>query len=442
MTRSYRLPQEGVEEDEVRRMLAQARVGDADWRQGRIWSLVYYAGREHTDFLCEVFREFASENGLSPSAFPSLARFQREVIAMLCALLGGDDEVVGAMTSGGTESILLAVKAYRDHARERGRASGRPELIVPSTAHPAFLKAAEYFDILPVVIPVVEDYRADVAATARAINPRTILLVGSAPCFPFGMVDPIEQLGALALQHGIGLHVDACLGAFVLPFLRERAPQPPAFDLSVPGVTSLSADLHKYGYALKGASAILYRSAALRRGQFFAATQWAGGLFASPGMLGTRPGGVIAAGWAAMLRLGEAGYRRLANESMELSQRLQRGIEQIPGLRLVGEPDMTVLAFTSEELDIFAIADRLAVGGWHVDRLNEPPSIHLVVTANHAQAVSPFLQDLARAAADPGVRASPSRARRATLYGVTSTAETADPRLSIIEGMESDLDRS
>jgi sphinganine-1-phosphate aldolase len=441
MTNNYRLPQEGVEEQELRRMLARARGDDADWRGGRLWSLVYYAGRSHTDFLCEVFREYASENGLSPSAFPSLARFQREVVSMLRTLLGGGDEVVGAMTSGGTESILLAVKAYRDQARAQGRTGGRLEMIVPSTAHPAFLKAAQYFDLVPVAIPVASDYRADVAAMARAVTPRTVLLVASAPCFPFGKVDPVEELGALAAERGVGLHVDACVGAFILPFLRERAAQLPAFDLSVPGVTSLSADLHKYGYALKGASAILYRSPGLRRGQFFVDTEWPGGLFGSPGMLGTRPGGVIAAAWAAMLRLGESGYRRLAHESMELAQRLQRGIEQIPGLRIVGEPDMTVFAFTSDELDIFAIADRMTARGWHVDRQNAPPSIHLVVTPNHRGAIAPFLQDLAHAAADPEVRATASRARRATLYGVTSIAEGADPHLSVIRGMEAALDR-
>lgn len=442
MTNDHRqLPASGLEEDAIRGLLAQARAGDADWQRGRIWSLVYYAGSEHTDFLCEVFREYVSENGLSPTAFRSLARFQCEVVAMLRALLQGDAGVAGAMTSGGTESILLAVKAYRDLARERGL-RGTPEMVVPASAHPAFLKAAQYFGVRPVVVPAAADYRADVDATRAAITARTILLVASAPCFPFGKIDPIEALGVIAQAHGIGLHVDACVGAFVLPFLAQRLPQLPAFDFSVPGVTSLSADLHKYGYALKGASAILYRNAGLRRGQFFVDTGWAGGLFGSPGLLGTRPGGIIAAAWAAMLRLGEDGYRRLANETLDLALRLQAGIRAIPGLRIVGEPDMTVFAFTSDELDIFAVADRLATLGWHIDRQNDPPSIHLVVTPNHRQSVEPFLADLAAAAGDPGVRTQGQRARRATLYGVTSTAEGGDPRLSVIEGMEAALDRA
>jgi sphinganine-1-phosphate aldolase len=443
MTNDYReLPPAGLQDDQIRTLLAQARVQDADWRRGRIWSLVYYAGTDHTDFLCDAFRAYVSENGLSPTAFRSLARFQREVLAMLGALLHGGDAVAGAMTSGGTESILLAVKAYRDRARAQGAGPHDLEMVVPSSAHPAFLKAAQYFDLVPVVVPVGADYRADVAATARAITPRTILLVASAPCFPFGTVDPIEALGAIAHSKGVGLHVDACVGAFVLPFLRDRCPQLPRFDFEVPGVTSVSADLHKYGYALKGASAILYRDADLRRGQFFVDTGWAGGLFGSPGMLGTRPGGIIAAAWAAMLRLGESGYRRLAHESMNLARELQRGICDIPGLRIVGAPDMSVFAFTSDQLDVFAIADRLVARGWHVDRQNAPPSIHLVVTPNHRDAVQPFLRDLAEAAADPAVREPPSHRARATLYGVTSTADAADPVRAVIAGMEAALDRA
>ena len=442
MTNNYgRLPDRGLADAQIRELLETARAHDADWRRGRIWSLVYYAGPEHTDFLCEVFRAYASENGLSPAAFPSLARFQREVVAMLRGLLQGDDAVAGAMTSGGTESILLAVKAYRDHARAQGR-SGPLEMVLPDTAHPAFLKAGQYFGVVPVVVPVAADFRADLAATARAIGPRTILLVASAPCFPFGVVDPVEALGALAEQHGVGLHVDACVGALVLPFLRELDPALPRFDFSARGVTSISADLHKYGYALKGASAVLYRSAALRRGQFFVSTGWPGGLFGSPGLLGTRSGGVIAAAWAAMMRLGADGYRRLAHESMALTRRLQLGIASLPGLRVVGAPDMSVFAFTADDRDIFAVADRLAAHGWHVDRQNAPPSIHLVVTPNHRDAVDPFLADLAQTLAEPGVRAAANPARRATLYGVTSTAEGGDPHQSVIQGMEAALDRT
>jgi glutamate/tyrosine decarboxylase-like PLP-dependent enzyme len=438
---SPRLPSSGIDADTLFARLDTARAHDADWRAGRIWSLVYYGGSDHTAFLHEVFRLYSSENGLSTQAFPSLGRFQAEVVSMLSGLLGGDARTAGAMTSGGTESILLAVKAYRDHARATGVA--RPKMIVPASAHPAFMKAAQYFDVESVVIPVGADYRADVARTANAIDERTVLLVASAPCFPYGTVDPITSLAEIAAAHGIGLHVDACVGAFILPFLRDLGHRVPSFDFSVPGVTSLSADLHKYGYALKGASAVLYRSADLRRHQFFVDTAWLGGLFGSPGILGTRNGGIIAAAWAALMRLGEPGYRDLAQRTWALAERIKAGILALPGLRLIGAPDMTVFAFTSETHDIFDIADRLAARGWHVDRQNAPRSIHLVVTPHHEAAAAPFLADLAAAVA---AAAPPDAARAgetAALYGVTSHSTSgADPRAAVIAGLERSLDNA
>jgi glutamate/tyrosine decarboxylase-like PLP-dependent enzyme len=440
-TEEKRLPRTGWDKSEIWRVLADARSGDANWREGRIWSLVYFGGKEHTDFLAEVFRDYVSENGLSPSAFPSLRRFEREVISMLRHLLGGDEHIVGTMTSGGTESILLAVKAYRDQARLTGKGNGTPEMLVPASAHPAFLKAARYFDVTPVVLPVGGDFRADIEATAKAISERTILLVASAPCFPYGTIDPIDRLGALAQTHGVGLHIDACVGGIILPFLRRLGKPVPPFDFAVPGVTSMSVDLHKYGYALKGASAVLYRSPELRRHQFFVETAWLGGLFGSPAMLGTRPGGIIAAAWAAMMAQGELGYMDLAHRTWDLSQRIQRGIAAIPGLRVVGRPDMTLFAFTSDTLDIFAVANRLSERGWYVDRQNEPRSIHLVVTPNHEQAVDPFLRDLAEVADEVAASNPGASSERAMLYGVTTQVTAGDnPSEAIIQGMEESLD--
>ncbi len=436
-----RLPSAGIDADALFARLDEARVRDADWRAGRIWSLVYHAGSEHTAFLHEVFRRYSSENGLSTQAFPSLGRFQAEVVAMLATLLGGDGRTAGAMTSGGTESILLAVKAYRDQARAAGNA--RPKMVVPASAHPAFMKAAQYFDVEAVVVPVADDFRADLPRTAEAIDERTVLLVASAPCFPYGTVDPIGALGELAAARGIGLHVDACVGAFILPFLRDLGHRVPAFDFGVPGVTSMSADLHKYGYALKGASAVLYRTADLRRHQFFVDTAWLGGLFGSPGLLGTRNGGIIAAAWAALMRLGEAGYRDLAQRTWTLAERLKAGIRAIPGLRLVGEPDMTVFAFTSDTHDIFDVAQRLADRGWHVDRQNAPRSIHLVVTPHHEAAAGRFLADLAAAVAVAGPTDAARAAESAALYGVTSHSRSgADPRAAVIAGLERSLDHA
>lgn len=435
------LPETGWEAGRIRAHLGAAGAHDADWRSGRIWSLVYSNGEAHTDFLTEVFRLYASENALSPTAFPSLRGFERDIVGMLRGLLGGDGDVVGTMTSGGTESILLAVKTYRDRARENGAPGGIPEMILPASAHPAFLKAAQYFDVKPVIVPVDGDYRADPAATAAAINERTILLVGSAPCFPYGTVDPVAELGALAEANGIGLHVDACVGGFILPFAGALDRPVPAFDFSVPGVTSISADLHKYGYALKGASAILYRDAGLRRHQFFVETGWAGGLFGSSAMLGTRSGGIIAAAWATLMKLGRAGYLDLARRTFDLTDRLTAGIAAIPGLQIVGSPDMTVFAFTSGEFDIFAVADRMAGRGWHLDRQVRPDSIHMVVTPNHEAAIGPFLDDLAAAARAVAASGQRAAGRSAMLYGVTSRVPGGmDPEQAVIAGMESSLD--
>jgi sphinganine-1-phosphate aldolase len=409
-----RFPQSGMAPEEVAAALEEMRGHDADWRSGKTWSLVYSAGPEHETVLKNAYLGFFSENGLSPSAFPSLARMEREVVWALLDLLGADpDRGGGTMASGGTESIILAVKAYRDAS-----AVERPAIVVPSTAHPAFIKAGELLRVRTAVVPVGADLVADVDAIAAAIDDDTILLAASAPAFPYGLVDPIADLGALAIERGLGLHVDACLGGFVLPFLRSLGYPVPPFDFSVPGVTSISADLHKYGYGAKGASTILYADRQLRRAQFTAHTDWPGGALASPTLLGTRPGGGIAAAWAAIHHLGADGYRRLFASVMETTTRLQEGIRRIGGLAVVGEPAMTVFAFGSADRDIFAIADFLETLGWRIDRQSNPDCLHLIVNPVHAQVADAFLADLEEAyAAAPAVGDGRSSA---VVYGVTS----------------------
>lgn len=420
------LPTQGIVREELFQILTARKNQDINWRKGRSWSLVYYAGDEHTDFLTEVFRLFFSENGLSPRAFPSLHLLETEVIAMLINLLGGDERAVGTMTSGGTESILMAVKAYRDKARANPSVLGCPEMVVPSTAHPAFFKAASYFDVKAVIVPVGADFRANPVAMAQACNERTILIVASAPSFPQGVIDPIEELAELALQGGAGLHIDACLGGFILPFLSKLGYDVPAFDFGVPGVSSISADLHKYGYAAKGASAVLYRDRELLQHQFFVYADWPGGLYASPSMTGTRPGGAIAAAWAAMMSLGEHGYLELARETMVLTDFLKSGIVAIPGMYIVGEPAMGVMAFSSKNVDIFTIGDLMEEKGWTLDRQNDPDSLHIIVTPNHRQSAQAFLEDLNEAAARAVcLDAQPSN-QRAMLYGVTTQIERTD----------------
>jgi glutamate/tyrosine decarboxylase-like PLP-dependent enzyme len=428
------LPELGRPTAELIAELAALRGGDWRWRAGRSFGLVYHLDDDHADALAAAQRLFAAENAVSASAFPSVARMEAEVVAMVAELLSGDAGTAGAMTSGGTESILLAVKACRD-AWKLGHA-GRPHMVVPASAHPAFLKAAAYFEIDVTQVAWRPDFAADPAAMRSAIGPRTALLAASAPSLPHGIVDPIPEIGQLAVARGLWLHVDACLGAFVLPFLREAGEPVAPFDLSVPGVTSISADLHKYGFAPKGTSVVLYREAAARRHQFFATDAWVPGPFGSPGLLGTRPGGSVAGAWLALHRNGRSGYRRIAARVLGVSRALMSGIAAIPGLRVLGSPAMSVFAFTSDDRDILALADSMEEKGWRLDRQDGPPAIHAVVTPVHEPIVGEFLADLADATAR--APAGPARVgRRAGPYGlVGDLAAEADPVGQILESLE------
>ena len=429
-TREYtmmlRLPEQGMPGDMVLDRMRELREHDANWRGGKTWSLVYHAGDQVTELLKEAYLLFFSENGLNPMAFPSLKTFEAEAIAMTAGLLGGDEDVAGSMTSGGTESILMAVKTAREWARANHPTITAPEMILPVTAHPAFQKAAHYFDVKPVQIPVLSDYRADVNAIRAAITPNTVLIVGSAPSYPQGVVDPIEDLARIAAEHNLLCHVDACVGGFMLPFVRKLGYPVPRFDFGVAGVTSISVDLHKYAYAAKGASVILYKDKALRRHQFFVSTDWSGGIYASPTMTGTRPGGAIAAAWAIMNHLGEAGYLGIADTVMQTVTKLREGIESIAGVDVLGEPAMSVVAIGSEQLNIYEIGDELTLRGWHMDRQQHPPSLHLTVTHAHAQVADQFLHDLEHAVAQAR-RLSRAKLANAAKVGLVRAAAKVLP---------------
>ncbi len=413
-----RIPAQGVDRDELLAELDELKQGDADWRSGHTWSLVYHASEEHTAFLKRVYTTFFSENGLNPIAFQSLRRFEAEVVRMTATMLGGDDDVVGTMTSGGSESIMMAVKTYRDWARATKPEVTAPRMVMPITAHPAFLKACHYLDVEVDLTPLRDDLRADVDAMRAAITDQTIALVGSSPNYPHGVIDPIEDIAALAQEHGLGMHVDGCLGGFLLPWVEKLGYDIPPFDFRVPGVTSMSADVHKYGFAAKGASTVLYRGKDLRRHQFYAATGWPGGIYISPTAAGTRPGGAIASAWAAMRAIGEDGYLDIARQIMDTTEQLREGVAGTPGLSILGEPDMSVFAFTSDEVDIYAVGDQLEARGWHMDRQIEPACLHLMVTPVHVDVVEAFLADLAASVEE--VRARPELANegQAAMYGM------------------------
>lgn len=388
------LPENGRSKEDVLKAMQAVREKDVKWQQGKAFSLVFYAGDQVAELLKEAYTLFFSENGLNPMAFPSLRKFETEVVAMSADLLGGDAQVCGNMTSGGTESILMAVKTAREWARANKPDVTLPEIILPATAHPAFHKAAHYFGVKTVIIPVRPDFRADVEAAREAVNSSTVLMVGSAPSYPQGVVDPIPELASIARQAGILLHVDACVGGFFLPFIRKLGYPVPDFDFGVAGVTSISADLHKYAYAAKGASVILYRNQELRRHQFFVSTDWSGGIYASPTMTGTRPGGAIAAAWAIMNFLGEKGYLEIAAAVMKTTIKLRDGIEPNPWVKVLSNPDMSILAIGSDKLNIYEIGDEMTQRGWHLDRQQFPPSLHLTVNYAHTAVADDFLADL------------------------------------------------
>lgn len=393
------LPSKGSSRDTVLEAMRSARDHDLHWQQGRVFGLVYHINEEIDDLLKEAYTMFFSENGLNPTAFPSIKKFESEVLAMTASLLGGDENVCGNMTSGGTESLLMAIKTARDWARHHHPGITSPEVVLPSTAHPAFEKAAEYFDVHLVQVPVRSDLRADVDAMRMAITANTILLVGSAPSYPHGVVDPISELAGLARERGLLFHTDACVGGFSLPFARKLGYPIPEFDFSIPGVTSISADLHKFGYAAKPASVILYRSPELRRFQMFVSINWPGGIYPSPTMTGSRPAGPVAAAWALMNHLGEAGYLEITKTVMETSRLFQEGIRAIPGVKVLSDPEMSVFAIASDELDVYEIADELDLRGWHLDRQHFPRCLHVTINYVHSQVAADFLSDLSAAVA-------------------------------------------
>jgi sphinganine-1-phosphate aldolase len=395
------LPKSGTPRDVVFSRMRELKKQDADWRGGRTWSLIYPAGDDVDDVLREANNLYMFENALNPFRFPSLRQMEADVVSMTTGLLNGGDEAAGTMTSGGTESILMAVKTARDRAREE-RGVTRPEMLVPVSAHPAFAKAAKYLCVEMKPIPLRGDLRADVGAAAKLITDDTVLIVGSAPNYPHGVIDPIPELAALAAARNISFHTDACVGGFLLPFLERLGHRVPPFDFRVPGVTTISADVHKYGYCTKGASVIAHRNQATLQYQFFLYDQWPGGTYGSPALAGARAAAPIAASWAVMQYLGEAGYMRLASVVWETTQRLRAGIEATPGLHIWGNPDASLLAFGSNDLDIMAVGDIMDDRGWHLDRQRNPAALHMMVTPNHATIVDQFLADLRDAAASDG----------------------------------------
>jgi glutamate/tyrosine decarboxylase-like PLP-dependent enzyme len=432
------LPEHGVPRDQILRELAEMsaeedRKGDT----GRVSGSIYSGDHDHYRFQVEAFGHFAHANVLQRDMYPSATKMESEVVSMTAAMLHGDADTGGVVTSGGTESLVTAMLTYREWGRHV-KGIPQPQVIMPVTAHPALSKAFHYFDIDAVIAPVTPDQTVDIDWVRDHIGPRTVALVGTAGTYPHGLIDPIPELGRLALEHGLGLHVDGCLGGFILAWAAELGYAHTPFDLAVPGVTSISADTHKYGYALKGSSVLLFRPKALRREQYLVIDGWPGGAYSSPTMAGSRSGGLVAATWASMLSLGKDGYRGIASDIFRTADEIKAAVRSHPELQLIGDSLFNV-AFRSDVVDIFHVNDSLADLGWRMNGLQRPPALHFCVTRPNTQpgVSAAFAVDLARAVAYAGNPPSPMP-RSGAIYGAGGQARP--PREQLLKAVFDRLD--
>jgi glutamate/tyrosine decarboxylase-like PLP-dependent enzyme len=411
--------------DELATMASEEdRIAD----QGRVSGSIYHGGHDHYAFLTEVFRLFAHSNVLQRDMYPSATKLEAEIVAMTASMLHGDsvpqhhpgEHACGVVTFGGTESLINPMLVYRDRGRaEKGITE--PEVIIPVTAHVALEKGAHMLGIKLLKAPLRDDFKADVDWIRRHVTKNTVAIVGSAPNYAHGLIDPIDELAQIAAERDIGMHVDGCLGGFILPWGERLGYKIPRFDFRVPGVTSISADTHKYGYALKGTSVLLYRNSSLRKYQYFNFTDWPGGIYMSPGLSGSRSGGIVAATWAAMVSLGEKGYLEVADRIFKTAATIRAGVDSIPELEVIGDPTFLV-AFRSPNLNIYHVNDHLIARGWRLNALQLPPALHFCVTRpNTAPGVADaFVRDLGDAveyAKHPG-RDEP---KSGALYGLGGT---------------------
>lgn len=390
-----KMPDTGTSWADLRKALIERGQGDAKWRDGKTAVYVFNAGADVTKVQHEAYAMYMSENGLGPLAFPSLAQMEQEVITMALSILHGPEGSTGAMTSGGTDSITMAMKTARDFARAEKALNGKANIVLPQSAHPAFDKAAHLMDIEVRRIALKDDgsYEADPTAMGEACDASTIMMVGSAPNFPHGIIDPIAELGEIAEAKDIWLHTDACVGGYFAPFARMNGISVPPFDFEVVGVQSISADLHKYGYAAKGASTVLFRSKDLYAHMPFDARNWSGAPMTTPTLAGTRPGGAIAAAWAVMNYLGVEGYREKQGSVCETRERAEKGFEAL-GFEVLGKPLLGLVAFRHPEHDNFAIYGEMYRKGWFTSITVDPPSLHLMLSPKHAEVIDDYLEDL------------------------------------------------
>lgn len=393
------IPENGLSKQEIFAALQAFKGRDMDWKAGRVFCYVYDPGDDPAEVTREAYVQFLSENGLDPTVFPSLLKLETDVVRMVINLLRGDANAVGNLTSGGTESIMLAVKTARDMARFTQPHIKEPEMVLPKTAHAAFHKAAHYLSVKPILVDIdPQTFKVRAEDMEKAITENTILLVASAPSYSQGVIDPISEIGIIAQKRNLLFHVDACVGGIHLSFMRQLGYDVPAFDFTIPGVTSISTDLHKYGYAAKGCSAIMYRGKDLRRFQIFACTDTTGYTLINPTMLSSKSGGPFAGAWAVLNFLGQEGYTRNIKAVQDATQKIIEGIKAIPELRILGEPAMSLISIASDSFNVYQLADEMGKRGWFIQGQfstpHTPRNLHLSISFGNAGNADVLLQDL------------------------------------------------
>jgi sphinganine-1-phosphate aldolase len=395
-----KIPSKGLPKEEIFKVLQSYKGEDLDWKSGRVLGFIYDPGKKVHDVTHEAYTMYLTENALDPLSFPSLLRLENEVVRMTANLLGCDNKVVGNFTSGGTESLILAVKTARDYSRAVKPHIKEPELVLPITAHSSLFKACHYLGINPVVTRVHDDsFGADVDAMRKAITDNTILLVASAPGYAHGVVDPVPDIAALALEKDLLCHVDACVGGIHLSYMRKLGYDVPDFNFNVPGVTSLSVDLHKYGYAAKGASIILHKNKELRKYQIWGCSRWTGYPVINPAITSAKSGGPMAAAWAVLNYMGDDGYMEIVQEVMQATKLMIEGVNRIDGLRVLGNPDMCMfaLASTTDKINVYHLAEEMKKTGWYLQpqfaRENSPSNLHISLNRSTVPQAEAFLKD-------------------------------------------------
>lgn len=416
------IPTQGLSGSEINDLLHKlSNLEHSDWQNGKVSGAVYHGGDDIIKIQSDAFKIFCVANQLHPDVFPGVRKMEAEVVSMTLKLFNAPESGVGGTSSGGTESLLLACLSAKEYAR-RHKGITKPEIILPETAHAGFDKAGYYFGIKLRHVPLDPvSYKVDLNKMKQFINKNTVLLVGSAPNFPHGIIDDIEGIGALGQKYGIPVHVDCCLGSFIVSYMAKAGFELPPFDFRVPGVTSISCDTHKYGFAPKGSSIIMYRNSILRESQYYVNPDWVGGIYGSPTLAGSRPGALIVGCWATMIKIGDEGYTRSCKDIVTAAKKLRTRIEkEIPDLQIIGDPLTSVISFKSDKINIYQLSDQLNSKGWHLSTLQKPAALHLAVTRLSVPIIDELVEDI-KEAVDSLQGSEAAKGDTAALYGVAGS---------------------